>query len=394
MTTARAPGELPSGTVTLLFTDIEGSTRLLSELGESYAASLASHRRLLRAAFERHGGVEVDTAGDGFFVAFARASDAVAAAAEGQAALGDGPILVRMGMHTGEPLVTDEGYVGIDVHRAARIAASAQGGQTLLSQATRDLVDQDTTDLGAHRLRDLDQPMRLYQLGTRSFAPLRTGVYSGLVVPATRLVGRAREVGELVRLVRTDRVRLLTITGPGGVGKTRLAVEVAAELASDFRHGCRFADLTGIADPALVLPAIAARIGAGSSAASYLGEREVLLAIDGFEHVIDAAPEVAQLVEEAPGIVVVATSREPLRVRGERQYAIHPLAATGAKGAPGSSARSRDSARRTFTSAPLCSPRWGRWPGNAVISKPRAVSMKPRCSSRGKPTTPGWRGMP
>ena len=166
--------ELPSGTVTFLFTDIEGSTRLLHDLGDAYADALAEHRRVVRDAFERHGGVEVDTQGDAFFVAFARAGDALAAAADGQAAL-DGPVRVRMGIHTGEPLVTAEGYVGIDVHRAARIAAVGHGGQVLVSQSTRDLVSEELRDLGEHRLKDLTAPERIYQLGVGEFPPLRSG---------------------------------------------------------------------------------------------------------------------------------------------------------------------------------------------------------------------------
>ena len=158
--------ELPSGTVTFLFTDIEGSTKLLHELGDAYAEALAEHRRGLRAAFAAHGGVEVDTQGDAFFVAFARARDALAAAREGQQALADGPIRVRMGLHTGEPIVTEEGYVGIDVHRAARIAAVGHGGQVLVSQSTRELAGADGLhDLGKHRLKDFDDPVALFQLG-------------------------------------------------------------------------------------------------------------------------------------------------------------------------------------------------------------------------------------
>src|SRR5438093_1796300 len=156
---------LPTGTVTFLFTDVEGSTRLLHELGDAYVEALAEHRRVLREAFGRHGGVEVDTQGDAFFVAFARASDAVAAARAAQSAL-PGPIRVRMGLHSGEPVITDEGYVGIDVHRAARIAAAGHGGQVLVSQSTRDLVAPDgLRDLGEHRLKDLTAPERIYQLG-------------------------------------------------------------------------------------------------------------------------------------------------------------------------------------------------------------------------------------
>jgi len=186
----------PTGTVTFLFTDIEGSTKLLHELGDAYADALAEHRRLLREAFARHGGVEVDTHGDAFFVAFARAGDALAAAAEGQAALESGPIRVRMGLHTGEPLVTEEGYVGIDVHRAARIAAAGHGGQTVVSQTTYDLAGSDgLRDLGEHRLKDLSAPERIYQLGDREFPPLKTLYQTNLPVPATPFVGRERELG-------------------------------------------------------------------------------------------------------------------------------------------------------------------------------------------------------
>ena len=157
--------ELPAGTVTFLFTDIEGSTRLLQELGDGYAAVLAEHHRVLRAVWARHRGVEVDTAGDAFFVAFTRASEAVAAAADAQRALAGGPVRVRMGLHTGEPVEDVEGYVGIDVHRAARIAAAGHGGQVLLSQATADLAGVEVRDLGQHRLKDLSAPERLFQLG-------------------------------------------------------------------------------------------------------------------------------------------------------------------------------------------------------------------------------------
>ena len=176
---------LPTGTVTFLFTDVEGSTRLLHELGDEYAEVLAEHRRALREAFARHGGVEVDTQGDAFFVAFARASDALAAARDGQQALRD-PIRVRMGLHTGEPLVTDEGYVGIDVHRAARIAAVGHGGQILVSQATRELVAVDgLRDLGEHRLKDLTAPERIYQLGDGDFPPLKSLDHTNLPIASS-----------------------------------------------------------------------------------------------------------------------------------------------------------------------------------------------------------------
>src|SRR3954462_10907920 len=176
--------ELPTGTVTLLFTDIEGSTQLLHEHGERYTDLLAEHRRVLRAAFERHGGVEVDTQGDAFFVAFMRASDALAAAQGAQSAL-VGPIRVRMGIHTGEPVVTEDGYVGLDVHRAARIAAVGHGGQVLVSSSTRDLVAAvGLRDLGAHRLKDLMAPERIFQLGDGEFPPLRSLNTTNLPVAA------------------------------------------------------------------------------------------------------------------------------------------------------------------------------------------------------------------
>src|SRR3954447_3796803 len=220
---------LPQGTVTFLFTDVEGSTRLLHELGDAYADALAEHRRVLRDAFARHAGVEVDTQGDAFFVAFARASDALAAAGDGQAGL-DGRIKVRMGVHTGEPLVTDEGYVGIDVHRAARIAAVGHGGQVLVSQSTRDLVTTDgLQDLGEHRLKDLTAPEHIYQLGDGGFPPLKSLNQSNLPTQPGPFVGRAKELSEVGELVRDEQVRLLTLTGPGGSGKTRLALQAAAE---------------------------------------------------------------------------------------------------------------------------------------------------------------------
>jgi len=188
--------ELPSGTVTFLFTDIEGSTRLLHELGDAYADALAEHRRALRAAFAAHGGVEVDTQGDAFFVAFARAGDALEAASEAQDALASGPIRVRMGLHTGEPLLTEEGYVGIDVHRAARIAAVGHGGQVLVSQSTCDLAGpEELRDLGEHRLKDLTAAERIYQLGDGEFPPLKSLNATNLPIAGNPLVGREREVG-------------------------------------------------------------------------------------------------------------------------------------------------------------------------------------------------------
>src|SRR5438034_1121590 len=285
--------ELPGGTVTFLFTDIEGSTKLLHELGDAYADALAEHRRIVRDAFERHGGVEVDTQGDAFFVAFARAADALAAAAEAQAAL-DGPVRVRMGIHTGEPLVTDEGYVGIDVHRAARIAAVGHGGQVLVSQSTRDLVTADLVDLGEHRLKDLTASERIYQLGAGDFPPLKSLNQTNLPVQPTPLVGRQHELREIGELLRSS--RLLTLTGAGGSGKTRLALQAAAEVVEDFPEGVWFVSLAPVVDPLLVLPAVAATIGARDDLHEHLRAKHLLLLLDNLEQVLEVAPELGELL--------------------------------------------------------------------------------------------------
>jgi len=192
--TPGVPGDLPAGTVTFLFTDIEGSTRLLRQLGpDLYAEALATHRAALRDASASHGGVEVDTQGDAFFVAFPTAEGAVAAAPSGQASLAPGPITVRMGLHTGTPTVAAEGYVGIDVHRGARVAALAHGGQVVISAATAALVEGEPLhDLGRHRLKDFDTPVQLFQLGTAAFPPLRTPSAVDLPTPATHFLGRER----------------------------------------------------------------------------------------------------------------------------------------------------------------------------------------------------------
>ena len=314
--------ELPSGTVTFLFTDIEGSTRLLQELGDAYAEALAEHRRVLRDAFARHGGVEVDTQGDAFFVAFARASDALAAAGDVREAL-DGPIRVRMGVHTGEPLVTADGYVGIDVHRAARIAAVGHGGQILVSQSTRDLVGGDSLhDLGEHRLKDLTAPERIYQLGDGDFPPLKSLNATNLPVASSTLVGRERELREIFSLLN-DSARLVTLTGTGGTGKTRLALQAAAELVGEFSGGVFFVPLAGVQQPELVRATITSTIGIHEL--GELRDREALLLLDNFEHLLAAAPAVADLLRSASRVKVLTTSRAPLRVEGEREYPVEPL---------------------------------------------------------------------
>src|SRR5213080_2639685 len=254
---------LPTGVVTLLFTDVEGSTRLLHELGDGYGKALHEHRRRLRAAFAEHEGVGVDTQGDAFFVAFGLASDAVAAAADAQLALSGGPIRVRMGLHTGEPRLTDEGYVGLDVHKGARIAAAGHGGQVLLSQATRALVDAKVRDLGPHRLKDLSAPERIYQLeidGLPSgFPPLKSLDAGSTNLPASRtsFVGRADELEAIDRLLGDPGCRLLTLLGPGGVGKTRLALEAAGRRLDRYQHGVHFVPLASVASPDFLAPAMA-----------------------------------------------------------------------------------------------------------------------------------------
>ena len=248
--------ELPTGTLTLLFTDIEGSTRLLDELGQRYVDVLAEHHRLLREAFERHGGVEANTQGDGFFVVFSSATDAVAAAAEAQRSLSAGPVRVRMGLHTGEPALTDEGYVGLDVHRAARIGGAGHGGQIVVSETTRALLDGefDLRDLGEHRLKDLGVPIRLFQLGRDEFPPLRSLSQARLPVEPVPLLGRKRELGDLLRLLGGERARLVTLTGPGGIGKTSLAIAAAGELVESFEGGAALVELASVREPTLVLP--------------------------------------------------------------------------------------------------------------------------------------------
>ncbi len=318
--------DLPTGTVTFLFTDVEGSTKLLHELGaEEYAEALAEHRRVLRDAFVRHGGVEVDTQGDAFFYAFPTGPAALEAAREGQGALLSGPIRVRMGLHTGRPHLTEEGYVGQDVHMGARIAAAGHGGQVLLSKETSELVHADVIDLGEHRLKDFEGPVWILQLGRERFPPLKTISNTNLPRPASSFVGREKEVEEVVSLLR-DGARLLTLTGPGGSGKTRLSIEAAAELVPEFKAGVFWVGLAPLRDPALVVETIGQTLGAKDGVAFHIREREMLLVLDNLEQVVEAAPELSSLVEECPHLRVLVTSRELLRVRGEVEYPVPPLA--------------------------------------------------------------------
>jgi predicted ATPase/class 3 adenylate cyclase len=319
--------ELPTGTVTFLFSDIEGSTKLIHSLGpDQYAPVLAEHRRVMREAFEARGGVEVGTEGDSFFVAFPSAAGAVEAARLVTERFAPGTVRVRIGLHTGTPLMTDEGYVGIDIHLAARIAAAGHGGQVLVSAATAGMVGTDgMRDLGEHRLKDFDQPVTIYQLGDERFAPLKTISNTNLPRPASSFVGRETEVAEVAALVQDD-ARLLTLTGPGGSGKTRLAIEAATTVVSEFRAGVFWVDLAPIRDAGLVADTIGQVVGAQDGLGEHIGEREMLLVIDNLEQVVDAAPSLANLVETCPNLRLLATSRERLRVRGEVEYPVAPLA--------------------------------------------------------------------
>ncbi|HEU5214668.1 MAG TPA: tetratricopeptide repeat protein [Gaiellaceae bacterium] len=319
--------ELPTGTVTLLFTDIEGSTRLLEQLGDGYADALAQHRRLLRATFARHDGVEVDTQGDAFFVAFGTASDALAAATAARMAVAAaGPIRVRIGIHTGEPTRTDDGYIGMDVNRAARIAAAGHGGQILLSQSTRQLIDDtDLLDLGQHRLKDVGA-LRLFQVGDEQFPPLKSLGTANLPRTATPLFGRQQELADLLRMLWTERNVLVTIVGTGGIGKTRLALEAAAELAPAFADGISFIDLSAVREPELVEPTIVGELGLRGQLVDHLRERELLLVLDNLEQVVQVGANLAALLEASPRLAILATSREPLRVRAEVTYPLKPLA--------------------------------------------------------------------
>ncbi len=343
--------QLPTGTVTFLFTDIEGSTRLLQRLGDAYARALGESQTLLRGAWAAHDGAEVDTQGDAFLVAFSSAPQAVAAAAEGARALASHPwpdgasLRARMGLHTGTAQLVGGHYIGLDVHRAARIAAAGHGSQILLSQATRELAAQalpagcELRALGAHRLKDLQRPEPLSQLVLAGlpadFPPLKSLDlhHSNLPVQPTPLLGREEQVAALTALLRRDGARLVTLTGPGGIGKTRLAVQVAAELIEDFPDGVWFVRLSRLVDPALVLPTIAQTLGLKEQGSTpfaetlraHLTEKRLLLLLDNVEQVVAAASEVARLLEACAGVKALVTSRIPLRLRGEREYALAPL---------------------------------------------------------------------
>ena len=364
--------ELPTGTVTFLFTDIEGSTRLLQELGGRYPAVRDEHAAILRRAIRDRDGVEVSTEGDSFFAAFASPVAAVGAAVAAQRGLAAHPwpegyaVRVRMGLHTGEGVLGGDNYVGIDVNRAARIAGAAHGGQVVVSGATRGLVEHavpegtSVRDLGEHRLKDLNLPIRLFDLVIEGlpadFLPPRTldARPGNLPAQLTSFVGRERETAEARRLL--GRTRLLTLTGAGGTGKSRLALQVAAELLPGYRDGAFFADLSSVTDPDLV-PAVLARALRVPEAPGrlvlealrdHLRDRRLLLVADNFEQVTEAGAVVEELLAAAPGLTVLATSRVALSLRGEQELVVPPLALPDPARPPDPEALGRSDAVRLF----------------------------------------------
>ncbi|MGH2427492.1 MAG: adenylate/guanylate cyclase domain-containing protein [Candidatus Limnocylindria bacterium] len=340
--------ELPTGTVTFLFSDIEGSTRLLQECGDRWPAVLARHQELLRSAFTEHGGVEVGTEGDSFFVAFRSAPAALAAAVAAQRALSAEPwpkaevVRTRIGLHTGEALASGGSYVGLDVHRAARIMGAGHGGQILLSASTEALVGQsladgvELIDLGPHRLKDLAAPEHLFAARAEGlpgdFPPLRTldVAPNNLPTQLTSFLGREEETRRIRELLSAN--RLVTLTGPGGTGKTRLSLQVAAEMVDAFSGGVYFVPLAPIRELELVLPTIGETVGLADPGrkplerlAQHLEGRRVLLVLDNLEQVVEAAHDIGELARLAPDVSILSTSRSALRVYGEQEYPVPPL---------------------------------------------------------------------
>ncbi|HEX2129681.1 MAG TPA: adenylate/guanylate cyclase domain-containing protein [Solirubrobacterales bacterium] len=340
--------ELLTGTVTFLFSDIEGSTRLLQAQGDAWPSVLERHQELLRLAFASGDGQEMGTEGDSFFVAFPTAPGAAAAAVAAQRALAaepwpdDAELRVRIGMHTGEASFSARTYAGLHVHRASRIAAVGYGGQILLSDTTRALVEQalpagcELRDLGVHRLKDLEHPEHLWQLVVpelrSEFPAIRSldAVPNNLPTRLTTFLGRSGEIAAIRDLL--SRTRLLTLTGPGGTGKTRLSLEVASRAFHEF-DAVYFVELAPIAQPDLVIATIAGALGlpdhGGRSVedrlVDHIGEQAMLLVLDNFEQVLDAAPAITHLLGACPNLKVLVSSRSVLRVSGEQEYPVPPL---------------------------------------------------------------------
>jgi predicted ATPase/class 3 adenylate cyclase len=365
--------ELPTGTVTFLFTDIEGSTRLLQQLGDGYRAVRDAHAEIVRRAIAEGDGVEVSTEGDSFFAVFPSPMGAVRAAVAAQRGLvghewpPGAAVRVRMGLHTGEGVLGGEDYIGIDVNRAARIADAAHGGQVILSAATRPLVERSlpsgTTlrDLGEHRLKDIVHPERLADLqmdGLPSdFPPPRTldARPNNLPAQLTSFVGREKETAEVGRLLAG--ARLLTLTGAGGSGKTRLALQAASGCLTRYRDGVFFVDLSSVQDPALVPSTAAQALGVDEVPGrpilevvkDLLQEKELLLVVDNFEQVTEAAPAIEELLTAAPKLTVLVTSRIALSIHGEQEYEVPPLQPPDPKRIPDLVTFRRFEAVRLFT---------------------------------------------
>jgi predicted ATPase/class 3 adenylate cyclase len=341
--------ELPTGTITMFFSDIEGSTALLSRLGDRYGEALSVQRTVMRSAISDHRGHEMGTEGDSFFVVFESATDAVACcvAAQRDLARNEWPagaaVRVRMGLHSGEPTRHEDGYIGLDVHRAARIAAVAHGSQVVLSDATRRLAesqfpaDVSVRDLGLHRLKDIEALEHIYQLTAsglpEQFPPLKSlGAPTNLPASATQLVGREQELEQIGAIVARPSVRLVTLTGTGGVGKTRLALAAAASLEAAFPYGVFFVALAAVDDAGGMWKAIAADLnvsGEGAAAVTdHLRDRQALLVLDNLEQLDGAAGVVAALLDAAPRLLILVTSRRPLHLPGEHELPISPLETT------------------------------------------------------------------
>jgi predicted ATPase/class 3 adenylate cyclase len=364
----------PTGTVTFLFTDIEGSTKLWEHNAQAMQAALVRHDGLLRQAIEEHGGYVFKTVGDAFCCAFPTAPDALEAALEAQRLLlkerwaESTPLRVRMALHMGAAEERDGDYFGPPVNRVARLLSAAHGGQVLLSLPTHEMVrDQlpagmSLTDLGEHRLKDLFRPERVFQLSApelqSEFPPLRTldAYRNNLPLQPTPLIGREKEVSEVCDLLRGDETRLLTLTGPGGTGKTRLALQAAADLLDDFSDGAFLVPLATLTEAELLLPTVAETLGVRESGEQpldeslkdYLSERRVLLVLDNFEQVLGAAPTVTELLAGAPGLKVLATSRAPLGLYGEKEYAVPPLSVPDVRHLPDLKTLSQYEAVRLF----------------------------------------------
>jgi predicted ATPase/class 3 adenylate cyclase/Tfp pilus assembly protein PilF len=344
--------DLPSGTVTFLFTDIEGSTKLWEQHPDAMRAALQRHDDLLRQAFEQHSGYTFKTVGDAFCVAFRTAQQALDATIAGQRSLHSehwndavGSVRVRMALHTGTIDLQGGDYYGQPVNRVARLLSAGHGGQTLLSEVTYGLVRDSlpagvlASDMGEHRLKDLYRPERIFQLVIQGmpseFSPLKTldNRPNNLPVQLTPVIGRENETKSVYSLLRKDEVRLVTLTGPGGTGKTRLALQSAAEMLDDFEGGIYFVDLAPITDEDLVVSTISQTLGVkevGGEALldtlkAYLKEKAILLVLDNFEQVVGAAPDIGRLLVGCPSVKVLATSRVPLRIRGEKEYPVPPL---------------------------------------------------------------------